>query len=93
MFEVARTIKPKDELLKERVLENFEIERVYWQRRNIDWAIVTDEDIPKTLARNLIYVHAPYYIKDYDVFQEMNEKHIEELAISLMHNAKAVKSQ
>ena len=82
--EVARTIKMKDELFKERVLEKFEIEREYWQRRNIDWAIVTDEDIPKTLARNLSYVHSPYYIKEYDVFREMNEKHIEELAISLM---------
>ncbi|WP_368657332.1 TnsA endonuclease N-terminal domain-containing protein [Metabacillus halosaccharovorans] len=84
VFEVARTIKMKDELLKERVLEKFEIEREYWQRRNIDWAIVTDEDIPKTLARNISYVHGPYHIKDYDVFQEMNEIHIEELAISLM---------
>ena len=59
VFEVARTIKMKDELLKERVLEKFEIEREYWQRRNIDWAIVTDEDIPKTLARNISYVHGP----------------------------------
>lgn len=36
MTEVARTIKMKDELLKERVLEKFEIEREYWQRKNID---------------------------------------------------------
>lgn len=31
--EVARTIKMKDELLKDRVLEKFEIEREYWQRK------------------------------------------------------------
>lgn len=30
LFEVVRTIKMKDELLKERVLEKFEIEKEYW---------------------------------------------------------------
>ena len=50
MFEVARTVKMKDELLKERVLEKFEIEREYWQRRDIDWGIVTEEEIHKVMA-------------------------------------------
>ncbi len=36
-YEVARTIKAKDELMNRRILEKFEIERVYWQKRNIDW--------------------------------------------------------
>ncbi|WP_338838354.1 TnsA endonuclease N-terminal domain-containing protein [Kurthia gibsonii] len=30
--ELARTIKMKDELLKERVLEKFEIEHFYWKK-------------------------------------------------------------
>lgn len=29
----------KDELLKESVLEKFEIEREYWKRKEIDWGI------------------------------------------------------
>ncbi len=84
VFEVARTIKMKDELLKERVLEKFEIEREYWQRRDIDWGIVTEEEIPKTMARNISYIHDYYDIRDYNVFKEMNEQHIEDLSISLM---------
>lgn len=83
-FEDARTIKMKDELMGERVLEKFEIEREYWQRRDIDWGIVTEEEIPKTMARNISYVHDYYHIRDYDVFQEISEQHIEDLAISLM---------
>src|SRR5699024_12653435 len=43
VFEVAHTIKMKDKLLEERVLEKFEIERVYWERRGISWGIVTEE--------------------------------------------------
>jgi hypothetical protein len=84
VFEVARTIKMKDELLKERVLEKFEIEREYWQRRDIDWGIVTEEEISKTMARNISYVHDYYNARDYDVFREMSEQHIEDLSISLM---------
>ena len=34
--EVARTIKSKDDLLDKRILEKFEIERVFWKKRNID---------------------------------------------------------
>ena len=39
LVELARTIKMKDELLKQRVIEKFEIERVYYERRQIDWAL------------------------------------------------------
>ena len=39
---VARTIKYKNDLANERVLEKFEIERVYWERQGIDWVIVTE---------------------------------------------------
>ncbi len=84
VFEVARTIKMKDELLKERVLEKFEIEREYWKRRDIDWGIVTEEEIHKIMARNISYIHDYYDIRDYDVFQEMSSQLIEDLCLSLM---------
>lgn len=84
VFEVAHTIKMKDELLKERILEKFEIEREYWRRKEIDWGIVTEKEIPKTMARNISYIHDYYDIRDYDVFREMNAQYIEDLSISLM---------
>ncbi|KIL74120.1 heteromeric transposase endonuclease subunit TnsA [Bacillus badius] len=84
LFEIARTIKMKDELLKERVLEKFEIEREYWRRRDIDWGIVTEEEIPKTMARNISYIHGYYEIRDYDVFREMDTQNIEDLSLSLI---------
>ncbi|MEY9976745.1 TnsA endonuclease N-terminal domain-containing protein [Lysinibacillus sp. RC79] len=84
VFEVAHTIKMKDELLKERILEKFEIEREYWHRKEIVWGIVTEEEIPKTMARNISYIHDYYDIRDYDVFREINVQYIEDLSISLM---------
>ncbi|MFJ9502074.1 TnsA endonuclease N-terminal domain-containing protein [Brevibacillus centrosporus] len=55
--EVARTIKPSSQLDSHRVIEKFEIERRYWAKRNIDWGIVTEVDIPKIFVRNIEWVH------------------------------------
>jgi hypothetical protein len=50
---VARSIKPALDLNKIRTLEKLEIERQYWLRRDIDWGIVTDQQIPTNLITNL----------------------------------------
>lgn len=84
VYEIARTIKMKDELLKERILEKFEIEREYWQRRETDWGIVTEEEIPKIMARNISYIHDYHNIRDYDGFKEISAQYIEDLSLSLM---------
>lgn len=56
----ARTIKYAQDLLNRRVIEKFEIERVYFQNRNINWAIITERDIPLVVARNVEILH-PYF--------------------------------
>jgi len=48
-----RTVKYAQSLSSQRVLEKFEIERRYWERRGVDWGIVTNRDLPRTLARNV----------------------------------------
>ncbi|WP_253197650.1 TnsA endonuclease N-terminal domain-containing protein [Clostridium algidicarnis] len=65
-YEVARTIKAKDELMNRRILEKFEIERMYWQKRNINWGIVTDNEIDKIIAHNISFVHAYNDIRHLD---------------------------
>jgi hypothetical protein len=55
--EIARTIKYSKDLTNLRVLEKFEIERLYWKERNIDWGIVTELDINKTLVRNIRWLY------------------------------------
>jgi len=53
----ARTVKPAKDLCSERVLEKFEIERRYWVRRGVDWAVVSDCDLPVELIKNIQWVH------------------------------------
>lgn len=47
------TIKPSDDLSKQRVREKLEIERRYWSSQNIRWRIVTENQINKTKAKNI----------------------------------------
>ncbi|URZ04695.1 TnsA endonuclease N-terminal domain-containing protein [Clostridium felsineum] len=77
--ELARTIKAKDDLLNKRIIEKFEIERVFWQRRNIDWGIVTEQEINKVLAHNISFTQAYKDISKVDSFCELEAVEIKDL--------------
>ncbi|CAM4016314.1 TnsA endonuclease N-terminal domain-containing protein [Cohnella lubricantis] len=62
--EYARTVKPFSETEDDRTIEKFEIERVYWETRNIDWGIITYQDLPEPLIRNIEWVHKEYHNED-----------------------------
>lgn len=57
---VARAVKKHRDLEDPRVLEKLEIERVYWERRGIDWGIITDQDYDETMAKNIAEVIRPH---------------------------------
>ena len=52
----AVAVKPSAELSNKRVREKLELERQYWERRNIEWKIVTEKEVNMTLTRNLIWL-------------------------------------
>lgn len=54
---VARSIKPFSQLEDERTVEKLEIEREYWEKKGIEWALVTEKEIPKEYAKNLQWLH------------------------------------
>ncbi len=62
-LEIARTIKHAKDLDKQRVIEKFEIERRYWTAKGVDWGIVTENEMPKTLVSNLQHYHPDYYLE------------------------------
>lgn len=71
--DLARTVKIcKD--LNERQMEIFEIERIYWKRRGIDWGIVTEKEINNTLAINIQSIRANKDISDLDGYSKLSEK-------------------
>ena len=54
----ARTIKCSSELSNRRTIEKLEIERHYWEKVGINWALVTEREIPTEAAKNIEWLHA-----------------------------------
>ena len=73
LVRLARTIKSKNDLENTRQLEKFEIERVYWERRGIDWGIVTEAEIDKVFAHNVMSVHKFKNISDKVGFDKLSD--------------------
>lgn len=80
-FDVARTIKTKDDLFNKRISEKFEIERIYWERREVDWGIVTNEEIDKVVAKNINSFHSYYEISNLDIFSDIDDKEIQDILL------------
>lgn len=57
----ARTVKPSEHLEDKRTIEKFEIERQYWNKKDITWGIVTERDIPPVLVKNIEWLHDRFY--------------------------------
>ena len=61
--DVALTVKPSAELKKKRVIEKFDIERNYYAAKDIEWRIVTEKHIPKSLAKNIEWIHGAHRLE------------------------------
>jgi hypothetical protein len=78
-IEIARTIKQKDDLLDRRIVEKFEIERVFWERKGIDWSVITEEEIDDTEAENISLIHSYSDISLIDSFTDIEASEIKDL--------------
>lgn len=76
--DIARTIKPIGKM-NTRVAEKFKIEEIYWARKNIDWGIVTEENINHTKARNIRFLYNYYF---WNRHMQINEQ---ELSYAILH--------
>ena len=56
----ARTVKPASQLKNPNVIGKFEIERIYWEHRGINWKIVTEADIPFNTTFNVKWIYPCY---------------------------------
>lgn len=81
LIDVARTIKSKVDLLDRRIIEKFEIERIYWERKDVSWSIVTEADINKTIAENIIFFNSYYNIDMLDSFSNIESTEVTDLVL------------
>lgn len=81
--QLARTVKPSDKLDDKRVIEKFEIERVYWERKGIDWKIITEKEINQPLALNLEHLRVFKEINNSIGLEQINSYQLDVLLIEL----------
>lgn len=58
----ARTIKPSNKLNEENIIKKFELERIYWERKGVDWGIVTEKEMPSPIVDNLKFLRNSYLL-------------------------------
>ena len=59
---VIREFKLKNDLVNRRVLEKFEIERVWCERNGYDWGIITEEELEPIICKNIDNIYEYYFI-------------------------------
>lgn len=57
---LARSVKASSELEKKSVIDRLEIIRRYFEKKNIDFGIVTEQEIPMIKCRNIEWIHVSY---------------------------------
>lgn len=73
--DIARTIKPTSKL-SERVKEKYELEERYWNKRKIDWGIVTEKEINQQKAKNIRFIYRFYF---WDTINGFSKTEVESL--------------
>jgi len=64
-FYEARVIKASSELEKKATFERLELVRRYFEKKKIDFGIVTEKEINKQMARNIGWALTAYDLQDY----------------------------
>ena len=83
VYDMARTIKPLVQLEEKRVREKFLIEKAYWKLKDMDWGIVTDQEIPKTRAQNIAFLYDDYF---WGEERKLSKPYINQLKDTLLLN-------
>lgn len=81
---VARSIKAASELEKKITIEKYEILRRYWKLKGVDWAIVTQKQIPIIKAKNIEWVNSALDSSDERGFSDVEIQEIGNLFIDTM---------
>lgn len=59
--EIAKSVKQSVELKDARTRELLWIEKEYWEKRNIEWSIITEKEINKIMAENISIIYDDYF--------------------------------
>jgi hypothetical protein len=91
-YQYARTLKDEAELNKKPTIERLEIQRRCWKSRNIDFGIITPNEIPVQRSKNIQWVLSSLNVQDYGITEAEMGKYAEQLQQLLTSDQGAVGS-
>ena len=68
----ARSLKMSTDISKQRIREKLEIEKVYWDKRGIDFKVVTEKSFSRVVARNVekLFGYYEFPFKNMDMTEQ-----------------------
>ncbi|MEI0738997.1 TnsA endonuclease N-terminal domain-containing protein [Paenibacillus sp. JTLBN-2024] len=67
----ARSVKDYRQLENKQIIERYEIMKKYWEGRGVDYGIITNKEIPLTVAKNIEFIHPFFHLEEYGIDDEM----------------------
>lgn len=66
----ARAVKMSKDLQRKRVCEKLEIERIFWEKRGVEWGIVTEQDINIVVSDNMKFFQNYLSLQGYPLSEQ-----------------------
>lgn len=63
---LAVAVKPTEELRKKSVLDNLELERLWWTSLGVEWVLATETDLPEVVGDNLTWISHEFREAEFD---------------------------
>ncbi|MFT4413351.1 TnsA endonuclease C-terminal domain-containing protein [Fredinandcohnia humi] len=91
-FDVARSVKASHELEKKAVIERFELIRRYFEKREVNWGLVTQKEIPLVKAKNIEWIHPARFLEGTTDFSKDDISYLTQILMeSFYKNTKAIR--
>lgn len=82
----ARSVKDYRQLENKQVIERYEIMKKYWEGRGVDYGIITNKEIPLTVAKNIEFIHPFFHLEEYGIGDEM-QKFLKNRLVDMIGNS------
>ncbi len=76
---LAVAVKPTEALRKKSVLDNLELERLWWTSLGVEWVLATETDLPEVVGDNLTWISHEFREVEFD-YDSVNTWMLEPLA-------------
>lgn len=76
--QLAVSVKPSSELSKPRIMEKLQIEKAYWENRDVEWRIFTEREVTDGMRENLMWIQ-PYLSPEMGESQEVEYSDVQDL--------------